>query len=417
MENNELQPKRLAISRPDEQVPETLLANVLARLEQRQAYTQPNLPSQDMIAGLNHPAWEIRTAAIQALDSSSTTDMLHSLLLALEDEHRLVRVAALRALSRMGKRAPLEHLLHALRDNDWEVREMAVLCLSEMNAQETDLMSSLLRIAQHDPHNTVRDAAQYALIKYENDLTTTSKQSQQEVSSQPEVASIPARLRELTHQTIRASIHYAVILTRQVALIHKSVWLGSLGIMLLGSILSVHSMFNGRDSNLQSAISYLALFMCISAAAGTAFFYGGENDLAHELILTTPTSIRVIMLFRFMLVLGYNILLSACASIVIAMLHGGGLWEVIQCWLGPMVLISSVAFSISLLLGSWFSLLISLIATISHLLSLKINQPLPSIDLIMANNWQINPLICYGALLLLLVAIYYAPRQPRLATI
>jgi hypothetical protein len=417
MENNEIQPKRIAISRPDEQVPATLLANVLSRLEQRQTYMQPNLPSQDILAGLNHPAWEIRAAAIQALDSSITTDMLRCLLPALEDEHRLVRVAALRALSRMKKGAPLEHLLPALRDDDWEVREMAVLCLVEINAQEADLMSSLLRISQHDPHGAVRDAAHYALIKHENDLATISKQSPQETTIQPEIVSILAGLRELTHQTIRVSIHYAVILKRQAALIHKSVWLGSLGIMLLGSILSINGLFGAGNSNLQNAISYLALFMCISAAAGTAFLYGGENDLALELILTTPTSIRVIMLFRFMLVLGYNILLSACASIAIAMLHGGGLWEVIQCWLGPMILISSIAFSISLLLGSWLSLLISLLATTSHLLSLNINQPLPSINLIMTNNWQINPLICCGALLLLLVAISYAPRQPRLSTI
>ena len=144
MENNELNQKRIELSRPNEQVPDTLLANVLARLEQRQAYIQTNLPLQDLVAGLNHPAWEIRTAAIQALDSSITTDTLHYLLPALEDEHRLVRVAALRALSRMEKRAPLEYLLHALRDNDWEVREMAVLCLREINAQEADLISSLL---------------------------------------------------------------------------------------------------------------------------------------------------------------------------------------------------------------------------------------------------------------------------------
>ena len=187
--------------------------------------------------------------------------------------------------------------------------------------------------------------------------------------------------------------------------------------MLLGSILTIEGMLGAGDGNLQNAISRLALFMCISAAAGTAFLYGGENDPALELTLTTQTSIRMIMLFRFMLVLGYNILLSACASIAIAMLHGGGLWEVIQCWLGPMILISSVAFSISLLLGSWFSLLISLIATASHLLSLHTNQAIPSIDLIMTNNWQIQPIYICGALLLLLVAICYAPRQPRLATI
>jgi hypothetical protein len=419
MENNELYQKKIAKNQADDQVPDRLLSNVLTRLAQRQAYLDSNLPPQDVIAGLTHPAWEIRTAALQALDSSSTSVVLHFLLPALEDEHRLVRVAALRALSRLEKKAPAEYLLRALRDTEWEVREMAVLCLSELNIQETDLMGALLRVALHDPQITVRDAAQYALDTHENARANNYTPSQPAAIVQAKNNSVHVPGLQLAEQTIRNAIHYGIILKRQVALIQKSVWFGALCIVLLGSILTCMGMLHTPvdHSNLPRAISYLVLFMCISAAAGTAFLYGGENDHALELTLATPTSIRMIMLFRFALVLSYNVLLSLCASMVIALLHGGGLWEVIQLWLGPMVLIASLTFSISLLLGSWVSLVTSLITTAIHILSFNANLLSPSIDLLETGHWQVSPLTFCGALLLLIVAICYAPHQPHLEAI
>lgn len=420
MENDEVYQKRIGIAQSNEQVPDTLLSNVQTRLKQRQRYLQGNLSPQDMVAGLTHPAWEIRTAALQALDGSITTDIRPFLLAALEDEHRLVRVAALRALSRLEKEASLEYLLQALSDNEWEVREMAVLSLSELNMQETDFVGALLRVAQHDPYITVRDAAQCALDKHENDLAASSdKYSREAVTLQSVRENIPLSSQKRAQQTMNSAIHYGVILKKQLALIHKSVWFGALSIMLLGSALSLEGMFNVKTSAgiLPPAISYLVLSMCVSAAAGTAFLYGGEHDLALELTLATPTSIRLIMLFRFILVLGYNVLLSACASIVIAVLHGGGIWEVIQTWLGPMVMIASITFAISLLLGSWFSLLISLITTFMHLLSFNTDQSFFNINLIATDRWQIQPMMFVGVLILLIIAVYYAPRQPRLGTI
>src|SRR5260370_16443574 len=82
----------------------------------------------------------------------------------------------------------------------------------------------------------------------------------------------------------------------------------------------------------------LALFTTVSAAAGTAFIYDGENDAGLELTLSTPTSMRIVMFYRFLLVVSYNILLSACASAVLALTHRAGLWEIVQIWLGPILL-------------------------------------------------------------------------------
>src|SRR5258707_15232768 len=49
------------------------------------------------------------------------------------------------------------------------------------------------------------------------------------------------------------------------------------------------------------------------------------------------------------------------ADAIIALAHGGGLWEVIQLWLGPMLLLSSISISLTLMAGAAFALAISLI--------------------------------------------------------
>ncbi|GLV54788.1 hypothetical protein KDH_16350 [Dictyobacter sp. S3.2.2.5] len=402
--------------RAQKQAPETLLADVLARLEQRQPYLQSDLALAEQRAGLIHPAWEIRAATVRALDGKDDAPTLELLRTALEDEHRLVRVAALHVAGHMKKHIPLEYLLRALSDRDWEVREMAVLALGELQTQTVDLFPALLRVAQHDSDGVVRDAARYALSCNHSEQASRATADVSDTSAIEEAETTRIAPPSLHISSISKNIgnpcwHYVLLLHRQCALLHKTIWLWSFVIILFGTILSIVAL---EKTGMHNTTFYLALFACISASSGTAFLYGGENDAGLELTMATPTSIRVVMLFRFLLLVGYNLLLSLLASGILALLQGGNIWGIIHLWLAPMILFAMTAFSISLLLGSWVAVLITLLINASRALNLHIDTGVFSIYLAAPANWQINPMFFVVAAALLLVAIVYAPRQPRL---
>jgi hypothetical protein len=148
-----------------------------------------------------------------------------------------------------------------------------------------------------------------------------------------------------------------------------------------------------------------------------AFIYGAENDPGFEITLSTPTSIRIVMLCRMALVVGYNFLLSALASAIVALAHGGGLWEIMQLWLGPMLLLSSLTLALSLLIGSWLATLAAIIIEISQtiLIHFDIQRHLPLLQFASPSTWQTTPCILILTVLFIACAIVYAPRQPRLA--
>ncbi|GCE22889.1 HEAT repeat domain-containing protein [Dictyobacter kobayashii] len=396
------------------QAPDTLLASVLNRLEQRQPYLQPGQSLAELQKGLTDPAWEIRAATVRSLDGQDDLETLALLQSALEDEHRLVRVAALRVLGHMTQSTALEYLLHALNDSEWEVREMAVLALGELNRKTPDLLNALLRLARHDPDGTVREAANYALNRQESEQALTP------IPDPTPMIETVTRRRLAGHTALKeirnTCAHYGVIFQKQSRLLHSSIWIGGLLIIILGTILSLKTLLFNHAS-IKDATLYLTLFTCISSGAGTAFLYGGENDPGLELTLSTATSIRSMMFFRFLWVVGYHLLLSFIASGIMAMLHGGGFWEIIHSWLGPVILFASIAFSISLLISSWISLLITLIVEALKMLVFHMDKGMPGIGLSLAINGPINPWLFVGALCLLIVAVMYAPRQPRLVSI
>jgi hypothetical protein len=169
-------------------------------------------------------------------------------------------------------------------------------------------------------------------------------------------------------------------------------------------------------SHLQQVETILALITTVSAAVGVAFIYGVDNDAAIELTLSTPTSIRIVMLSRLVLVVGYNFIVAACASTCMALLSRGSVWDIMQLWLGPMLLFSSMTLALSLLLGSWFAIIVTFMLEVTqtilssftrHVSVLRITPP-PDI-------WQTTPTMVFLALLIIAFAVIYAPRQPRLS--
>ena len=209
-------------------------------------------------------------------------------------------------------------------------------------------------------------------------------------------------------------LHYWLVFKQQVPLIHLSVWIVAPLVILFGGGLAFYDIVMLHISSIAGNWS-LPLFTTVSAAASAAFIYGVENDAGLEITLSTPTSMRLIMLFRMALVVSYNFVLAALASTAIAVAHGGGLWQIMQMWLGPMLLLSSFTLALSILLGSWVALLTSFILEVVQAFLADANKHVTIIQLSQANIWQTNPMMLILAVLFIAFALLYAPRQPRLS--
>lgn len=211
-------------------------------------------------------------------------------------------------------------------------------------------------------------------------------------------------------------LHFWLILKAQVRIIHRSIWLASALVILFSGVLASIALSTSLAHNhWQSVALFLSLVTTVTAASGAAFIFGPENDAGLELMLATPTSIRFVMLSRMALVVGYNFALSATVSAAIALAFGGSLWGIMQLWLGPMLLLSSITLALSLLIGSWLAMLVSFILEMIQALPLSMTQHLPMLQMANPTTWQTNPTILLLAVLFILFAVLYAPQQPRLA--
>jgi len=211
-------------------------------------------------------------------------------------------------------------------------------------------------------------------------------------------------------------LHFWLILKAQVRIIHRSIWIASALVMLFSGVLaSIALSISLAHNHWQSVALFLSLVTTVTAASGSAFIYGPENDAGLELTLATPTSIRFVMLSRMALVVGYNFALSSAVSAAIALAFGGSLWDIMQLWLGPMLLLSSITLALSLLIGSWLAMLVSFILEMIQALPLSMTQHLPVLQMANPTTWQTNPTILVLAVLFILFAVLYAPRQPKLS--
>ncbi len=193
--------------------------------------------------------------------------------------------------------------------------------------------------------------------------------------------------------------------------------LPSLNIMNQVILMLVLIAFSGADlrHHLQNVETVLAFFSTVTAATGIAFIYQAEQDAGYEIILATPTSIRIIMICRMLLVIGFNFLLTAITSAIIAFTLGGNLWDFVQLWLGPMLLLASISLTVSVTLGSVFGVAASLIIEVLQAIFSSPERTAPVLQFLRMNIGQTTPFTLILAFILLAFAIYYAPRQPRLS--
>lgn len=146
------------------QAPPSLLPKLEARLHNYRTYLTETKTLQDHIAMLQHPAWEIRSAAVEALGRYDPDTALEPLLEALSDENNIVRLTAISTLGHMDAHIPVDRLQRCLNDHDWQVREIAVLTLGRLGLPQT---RQYVETARSDNSYEVRTAADRALQEYD----------------------------------------------------------------------------------------------------------------------------------------------------------------------------------------------------------------------------------------------------------
>jgi hypothetical protein len=205
-----------------------------------------------------------------------------------------------------------------------------------------------------------------------------------------------------------------LVFRAQIPLIHKSIWVASALVCLFGLLLTLQ-MMTQKHVDKHAAADVLVLFIVVVGASGSAFIYGSSVDPGFELTLSTPTSVRLVMLCRMAIVLGYNFLLGLLASALFATVYGGSLWGFMQLWLGPLLFLSSLCLALSLLLGSAIAMICAVVIETLQSFPAKIashlvTAPLPTLDI-----GPTSPALLIAALLLIGFAIFFVPKQPRLA--
>ncbi len=144
------------VSSGQAQVPSSLLPTVLHRLGLTPEQTLSELSLDDLVAKLKNDDWEVRVAAVRALEKLAVGTHVELLVSALDDEDGSVRAAAVHVLGNEGERAPLQQLVAALRDPDWHVRETAVLALGKQGQR---VPIRVFTTALYDTDQSVREAA------------------------------------------------------------------------------------------------------------------------------------------------------------------------------------------------------------------------------------------------------------------
>ena len=372
--------------------PPTLFTGAMARISALDPYLTPqqNSATRHDAAGLSSlsplfaatrdPRWEVRAAAVQALGKyaavAPSAQIDAALTAALQDEHALTRLLAVYALMGQGQgqgqgtHAPIEQLAQATHDPDAEVREAALAALQRL-------------------------------------------QRQQDMPQRADVAAlVPSPAALAAFSTLwRLCYHFWLTLLHQWSILQRR-WLLTVFILLVSYGLVIAISLQPNKSLMEASLA-LAVTTTLASAFGVTFTSDGKHDAGMEVALSTPTSQRVILLGRYLLLIGSNTALALGASAVVALLNGQGLWGIVQVWLGPLLLLSSLALALTLWLGAWLAFLLSALLALAQ--TLRFTPDGHFMLVAHAPLWQTSPLTLFLALLCLLIAFAYMPRRTRLA--
>jgi hypothetical protein len=209
----------------------------------------------------------------------------------------------------------------------------------------------------------------------------------------------------------------AQLLTAQMRLIRISVWLASALTMAFG----VLAMLAPHQGGLPESV--LAMIAPFVAAAGIAGVCGPERDPGFELMAATVTSPRTVLVARVALVFAYDLVLAFAASLaLVAMgLDTSGLGALIDAWLGPMALLSSLCLLLAVAVGTTTAITAGLALWVARLLvpslALGTHWLVPVADavkLLWATNF-VSAVLAVALLAASLVVVGRAYRYPSAA--
>jgi hypothetical protein len=132
------------------------------------------------------------------------------------------------------------------------------------------------------------------------------------------------------------------ILVRQWRLVDRRVW------PVAGAVLAVGTACAAWARPGHSG-AVLAMVVPLVAALSVAGACGGGADPAAELVAASPTGMRRVLLARLTLVLGAIFGAASLASLGLAWADLGDPLRLFAAWLGPMVLLSALSFTVSVL--------------------------------------------------------------------
>jgi hypothetical protein len=137
-----------------------------------------------------------------------------------------------------------------------------------------------------------------------------------------------------------------LLLRAQAKVVRGEIWAASALVIALGTLTTL--LADGEASSVSTLP--LVLIAPVVAAVGISFLYGAESDPALELELATPTSPRLVLLARLVLVYGFDLGLGLMGSVTLAALMPElSLWPLVTTWLAPMSALSALAFLLTVL--------------------------------------------------------------------
>lgn len=209
----------------------------------------------------------------------------------------------------------------------------------------------------------------------------------------------------------RSMIRVAQLVRAQVPLVPGGVWIVSAAAIAAGFVLVM--LMSAAAGVAEHAL--LGLIIPLVTAVGIAFVYGPENDSGMEVTLATPTSPRLVLMSRILLVFGYNLGLATGLTLALTVLRGGDFSLLASLWLGPMALLGGL----SLLL----SVVISSIAGVFSAAALLCLHVLTATSTVMSGGtgaptvaerlWSTNPVLLLVAVVCFAAAVLYVPRRER----
>jgi len=225
-----------------------------------------------------------------------------------------------------------------------------------------------------------------------------------------EVADLAGSGRPSALERVRWLGHFVAA---QAPLVRREIWPASTVVMLIGAAISLIDS-TGRGGVPGAALSLLAP---LAAAIGIAMIYGQDNDPALELAMATPTSPRLVVVARLVVVLAWDLALALAATAILAAVNGPSVFlPVVSAWLGPMLLLGCLALLLSLFMSTSLAIAGAMVLWIARAMAVTRESnvsDLGGLTDVLNVAWQTSPLTLGLALLLLAVAIFLTPyREP-----